>query len=159
MACSSWAKGCVPTMAIKFVLLVNKQGQTRVAQYYEYKVRPWRELTRACVTCSTTRCHFGHHRGPRSACPSLSVRSVCNTLVTIRFLQAVHRHRTRAHTHTQTHSHAHAHARIHELPRATHFVRFFSSRSSHVSSLCPPINTPLSVDSSYVRAECDREMR
>lgn len=25
-------------MAIKFVLLVNKQGQTRVAQYYEYKV-------------------------------------------------------------------------------------------------------------------------
>lgn len=27
-----------PTMAIKFVLLVNKQGQTRVAQYYEHKV-------------------------------------------------------------------------------------------------------------------------
>lgn len=26
------------TMAVKFVLLVNKQGQTRVAQYYEYKV-------------------------------------------------------------------------------------------------------------------------
>lgn len=24
-------------MAVKFVLLVNKQGQTRVAQYYEYK--------------------------------------------------------------------------------------------------------------------------
>ena len=25
-------------MAIHFVLLVNKQGQTRVAQYYKYKV-------------------------------------------------------------------------------------------------------------------------
>ena len=32
-----WWVAC-PTMAIKFVLLVNKQGQTRVAQYYEYKV-------------------------------------------------------------------------------------------------------------------------
>jgi len=30
--------GVLPAMPIKFVVLVNKQGQTRVAQYYQYKV-------------------------------------------------------------------------------------------------------------------------
>lgn len=46
-------------MAIKFVLLVNKQGQTRVSQYYEYKDVQQRatdeaEIIRKCLTRNET---------------------------------------------------------------------------------------------------------
>ncbi len=50
-------------MAIKFVLLVNKQGQTRVSQYYEYKDVQQRatdeaEIIRKCLTRNETQVHF-----------------------------------------------------------------------------------------------------
>eukprot|EP00035_Acanthoeca_spectabilis_P008139 m.149149 g.149149 ORF g.149149 m.149149 type:complete len:178 (+) comp14225_c0_seq7:2426-2959(+) len=54
-------------MAIKFVLLVNKQGQTRVAQYYEYKNVTERcadesEIIRKCLARNEKQCSFMEYR-------------------------------------------------------------------------------------------------
>eukprot|EP00898_Chlorokybus_atmophyticus_P001497 jgi/Chlat1/2348/Chrsp17S02624 len=55
-------------MTIRFVLLVNKQGQTRLAQYYEY-IKPEErraleaEIVRKCLTRSDQQvCSFVEHR-------------------------------------------------------------------------------------------------
>lgn len=44
-------------MAIKFVLLVNKQGQTRVAQYYDYKLVCVRNNRLRCLLSSVNLCN------------------------------------------------------------------------------------------------------
>eukprot|EP01137_Pigoraptor_chileana_P016655 Opistho-2@73659 len=48
---------------IKFVLLVNKQGQTRLAQYYEYipvqeRVNTEAEIIRKCLARNENQCSF-----------------------------------------------------------------------------------------------------
>eukprot|EP00055_Hartaetosiga_balthica_P018583 m.134823 g.134823 ORF g.134823 m.134823 type:complete len:148 (+) comp9746_c0_seq1:120-563(+) len=55
-------------MGLKFFLLVNKQGQTRVAQYYEYRDVETRatdeaELIRKCLGRTERQCSFMEHRG------------------------------------------------------------------------------------------------
>lgn len=52
---------------IKFILMVNKQGQTRLAQYYEHltiaeKVALEGELVRRCLSRSDTQCSFMEYR-------------------------------------------------------------------------------------------------
>ena len=47
-------------MGIRFVLLVNKQGQTRVAQYYQYKVRS--RFLFLSLSLSVQSCNTGTHR-------------------------------------------------------------------------------------------------
>eukprot|EP00249_Psilotum_nudum_P022478 c28531_g1_i5 orf=83-394(-) len=54
-------------MAIRFVLLVNKQGQTRLAQYYEYLTLEERralegEIVRKCLARTESQCSFVEHR-------------------------------------------------------------------------------------------------
>ncbi|KAI5067909.1 hypothetical protein GOP47_0016254 [Adiantum capillus-veneris] len=54
-------------MTIRFVLLVNKQGQTRLAQYYEYLTLDERralegEIVRKCLSRSDSQCSFIEHR-------------------------------------------------------------------------------------------------
>ncbi|CAA6672857.1 unnamed protein product [Spirodela intermedia] len=54
-------------MGIRFVLLVNKQGQTRLAQYYEYLTLEERralegEIVRKCLTRTEQQCSFVEHR-------------------------------------------------------------------------------------------------
>ena len=53
---------------IKFVLMVNKQGQTRLSQYYEYlsineKAVLEGEIVRKCLSRSQTQCSFVEYRG------------------------------------------------------------------------------------------------
>lgn len=52
---------------IKFVLMVNKQGQTRLAQYYEFKPIAERvtlegELIRRCLSRTESQCSFVEFR-------------------------------------------------------------------------------------------------
>ncbi|CAM6114249.1 unnamed protein product [Calypogeia fissa] len=54
-------------MTIRFVLLVNRQGQTRLAQYYEYLTIDERralegEIVRKCLTRTDQQCSFVEHR-------------------------------------------------------------------------------------------------
>eukprot|EP00270_Netrium_digitus_P021528 TRINITY_DN923_c0_g1_i1.p1 TRINITY_DN923_c0_g1~~TRINITY_DN923_c0_g1_i1.p1 ORF type:complete len:144 (-),score=45.29 TRINITY_DN923_c0_g1_i1:189-620(-) len=54
-------------MTIRFILLVNKQGQTRVAQYYDFVPVEERraleaEIVRKCLTRSDQQCSFVEHR-------------------------------------------------------------------------------------------------
>uniref|UniRef100_A0A0G4GHB8 AP complex subunit sigma n=1 Tax=Chromera velia CCMP2878 TaxID=1169474 RepID=A0A0G4GHB8_9ALVE len=52
---------------IKFILMVNKQGQTRLSQYYDYLSIPERnqlegELIRKCLSRSENQCSFMEYR-------------------------------------------------------------------------------------------------
>ncbi|VAI55184.1 unnamed protein product [Triticum turgidum subsp. durum] len=54
-------------MGIRFVLLVNKQGQTRLAQYYEHLSLDERralegEIVRKCLARTDQQCSFVEHR-------------------------------------------------------------------------------------------------
>ncbi|XP_077210042.1 SNARE-like superfamily protein isoform X2 [Tasmannia lanceolata] len=54
-------------MGIRFILMVNKQGQTRLAQYYEYLTLEERralegEIVRKCLTRTEQQCSFVEHR-------------------------------------------------------------------------------------------------
>ncbi|KVI12248.1 Adaptor protein complex, sigma subunit [Cynara cardunculus var. scolymus] len=54
-------------MGIRFVLMVNKQGQTRLAQYYEYLTLEERralegEIVRKCLARNEQQCSFVEHR-------------------------------------------------------------------------------------------------
>ncbi|KAF9615763.1 hypothetical protein IFM89_026229 [Coptis chinensis] len=54
-------------MGIRFILLVNKQGQTRLAQYYEYLTIEERralegEIVRKCLARNEQQCSFVEHR-------------------------------------------------------------------------------------------------
>jgi AP-4 complex subunit sigma-1 len=54
-------------MTIKFLLMVNKQGQTRLAQYYEYLTIQQRsslegEIIRKCLARSENQCSFLEYR-------------------------------------------------------------------------------------------------
>ncbi|KAF5207802.1 GDSL esterase/lipase [Thalictrum thalictroides] len=54
-------------MGIRFILLVNKQGQTRLAQYYEYLTIEQRralegEIVRRCLARNEQQCSFVEHR-------------------------------------------------------------------------------------------------
>nr|XP_010914758.1 AP-4 complex subunit sigma isoform X1 [Elaeis guineensis] len=54
-------------MGIRFILLVNKQGQTRLAQYYEYLTLEERralegEIVRKCLARTDQQCSFVEHR-------------------------------------------------------------------------------------------------
>ncbi|RZC81646.1 hypothetical protein C5167_044219 [Papaver somniferum] len=54
-------------MGIRFILLVNKQGQTRLAQYFEYLTLEQRrilegEIVRKCLTRTDQQCSFVEHR-------------------------------------------------------------------------------------------------
>lgn len=55
-------------MTIKFVLMVNKQGQTRMASYYEWLPIPERvaletEIIRRCLLRTEYQCSFLEYRG------------------------------------------------------------------------------------------------
>ena len=55
---------------IKFVLMVNKQGQTRLAQYYEFlsvkeRIALEGELIRKCLARNEGQCSFLEYRGYR----------------------------------------------------------------------------------------------
>ena len=55
-------------MTIKFVLMVNKQGQTRLASYYEWLPIPERvaletEIIRRCLLRTEYQCSFLEYRG------------------------------------------------------------------------------------------------
>ena len=57
-----------PGMTIRFVLMVNKQGQTRLAQYYETHQMDERcaleaEVIRKCLSRTDTQCSFYEYRG------------------------------------------------------------------------------------------------
>eukprot|EP00039_Didymoeca_costata_P018844 m.335220 g.335220 ORF g.335220 m.335220 type:complete len:164 (+) comp17539_c0_seq1:43-534(+) len=59
--------GAVPNMGIQFVLLVNKQGQTRVAQYYKFKDVDTRatdesEIIRKCLARNEKQCSIMEYR-------------------------------------------------------------------------------------------------
>ncbi|BBH08330.1 SNARE-like superfamily protein [Prunus dulcis] len=54
-------------MGIRFILMVNKQGQTRLAQYYEYLTLEERraleaEIVRKCLARTEQQCSFVEHR-------------------------------------------------------------------------------------------------
>ncbi|KAK4352896.1 hypothetical protein RND71_028414 [Anisodus tanguticus] len=54
-------------MGIRFILMVNKQGQTRLAQYYEYLTIEERralegEIVRKCLARNEQQCSFVEHR-------------------------------------------------------------------------------------------------
>ncbi|XBH77086.1 hypothetical protein VPH35_103613 [Triticum aestivum] len=60
-------KGEGGEMGIRFVLLVNKQGQTRLAQYYEHLSLDERralegEIVRKCLARTDQQCSFVEHR-------------------------------------------------------------------------------------------------
>ena len=53
---------------IKFILFVNKQGQTRLSTYYTWMTIPERvaleaEIIRKCLSRSELQCSFTEHRG------------------------------------------------------------------------------------------------
>ena len=53
---------------IKFVLMVNKQGQTRLSAYYEWMNMPERvaleaEIIRKCLSRTEFQCSFLEYRG------------------------------------------------------------------------------------------------
>ena len=56
-------------MTIRFVLMVNKQGQTRLAQYYERfskmdeRCALESEVIRKCLSRTETQCSFYEYRG------------------------------------------------------------------------------------------------
>ena len=55
-------------MTLRFVLMVNKQGQTRLAQYYERQPMDERcaleaEVIRKCLARTETQCSFFEYRG------------------------------------------------------------------------------------------------
>mmetsp|Transcript_28765 Transcript_28765/g.85936 ORF Transcript_28765/g.85936 Transcript_28765/m.85936 type:complete len:152 (+) Transcript_28765:181-636(+) len=55
-------------MAIRFVLMVNKQGQTRLSTYYEWlsmaeRVALEAEIIRKCLSRSEFQCSFVEYRG------------------------------------------------------------------------------------------------
>ncbi|CAJ1415589.1 unnamed protein product [Effrenium voratum] len=55
---------------IKFILMVNKQGQTRLAQYYDFlsvreRVTLEGELIRKCLSRSESQCSFVEYRDYR----------------------------------------------------------------------------------------------
>ena len=55
-------------MAIKFILMVNKQGQTRMATYYDWLTIEERtalesEIIRKCLSRTEMQCSFMEHRG------------------------------------------------------------------------------------------------
>jgi len=55
-------------MTIKFVIMVNKQGQTRLASYFDWIPMAERsvqeaEIIRKCLSRSETQCSFVEHRG------------------------------------------------------------------------------------------------
>ncbi|CAN0901412.1 AP-4 complex subunit sigma, partial [Linum grandiflorum] len=55
------------TMGIRFILMVNKQGQTRLAQYYEWLTLEERraiegEIVRKCLARNEQQCSFVEHR-------------------------------------------------------------------------------------------------
>ncbi len=55
-------------MAIKFVLMVNKQGQTRLASYFDWTPVPERlalesEIIRRCLSRTEFQCSFLEYRG------------------------------------------------------------------------------------------------
>nr|ALD47953.1 adaptor protein complex 4 subunit sigma [Isochrysis galbana] len=55
-------------MTLRFVLMVNKQGQTRLAQYYERQPMGERcaleaEVIRKCLSRTETQCSFFEYRG------------------------------------------------------------------------------------------------
>mmetsp|Transcript_53242 Transcript_53242/g.65275 ORF Transcript_53242/g.65275 Transcript_53242/m.65275 type:complete len:148 (-) Transcript_53242:119-562(-) len=55
-------------MTIKFILMVNKQGQTRLAQYFEYQSIKERsalesEVVRKCLARGEHQCSFIEYRG------------------------------------------------------------------------------------------------
>lgn len=57
-------------MAIKFILMVNKQGQTRLASYYEWvpmveRVSLEAEIIRRCISRTEYQCSFFEYRGSR----------------------------------------------------------------------------------------------
>ena len=55
-------------MGLKFILMVNKQGQTRLSSYYEWLSIPERvalesEIIRKCLSRSELECSFLEYRG------------------------------------------------------------------------------------------------
>ena len=55
-------------MTIRFILMVNKQGQTRLSTYYEWLPMPERvalesEIIRKCLSRSEFQCSFVEYRG------------------------------------------------------------------------------------------------
>ncbi len=55
-------------MGIKFILMVNKQGQTRMATYYDWLSLEERsaleaEIIRKCLARTETQCSFMEYRG------------------------------------------------------------------------------------------------
>ena len=57
-------------MAIKFILMVNKQGQTRLASYYDWMSIEERtaleaEIIRKCLSRTENQCSFMEYRGMR----------------------------------------------------------------------------------------------
>ena len=55
-------------MAIKFILMVNKQGQTRLASYYDWLTIEERtalesEIIRKCLSRTEMQCSFMEYRG------------------------------------------------------------------------------------------------
>lgn len=55
-------------MAIKFILMVNKQGQTRLANYYDWLTIDERtalesEIIRKCLSRTEMQCSFMEYRG------------------------------------------------------------------------------------------------
>jgi hypothetical protein len=57
-------------MAIKFILMVNKQGQTRLASYYDWLSIDERsaleaEIIRRCLSRTENQCSFMEYRGMR----------------------------------------------------------------------------------------------
>ena len=59
---------------IKFILMVNKQGQTRLAQYYQYMTVDERaateaEIIRKCLARNEMQCSFAEYRDIKVAHP------------------------------------------------------------------------------------------
>ncbi|CAE7596029.1 unnamed protein product [Symbiodinium sp. CCMP2592] len=68
--CAVPARGAAIRTMIKFILMVNKQGQTRLAQYYEFlsvreRVTLEGELIRKCLSRSESQCSFVEYRDYR----------------------------------------------------------------------------------------------
>merc|ERR1711935_225526 len=62
------AAAALGAMTLRFVLMVNKQGQTRLAQYYERLPMDERcaleaEVIRKCLARTETQCSFFEYRG------------------------------------------------------------------------------------------------
>jgi hypothetical protein len=68
-----------PEGMIKFVLMVNKQGQTRLAQYYDFlsvkeRVSMEGELIRKCLARNESQCSFLEYRGYKVCCHLVSLK-------------------------------------------------------------------------------------